>query len=143
MRSVIEGMIDRAGLKCSLCQKPAGTCPCWIKCRCGWSRERGEPCGNPSCKRKPKLNEGRARPKEAVEADRQAIRDWEAKVEALAGEVSTLAATHDAPIIKTLGDAWRALNKQDLDAADWHLDQAAMMILAIRAKVRSTPGFGQ
>lgn len=63
-RSLIEDLIDRAGMRCVVCNARAGTCSCWTRCvKCGWSYRTGEACRNlahrphvtlvcPHCKRR-------------------------------------------------------------------------------------------
>jgi hypothetical protein len=45
----IDILFDKADMKCTLCDKPMGTCDCWTKCSCGWSYEKGTECRNPGC----------------------------------------------------------------------------------------------
>jgi len=132
--SPIEALIDRTNFTCALCRKQAGTCDCWISCRCGRHRERGEPCNN--CGAKPKKGEGRARPESEVLGEELAQEDWTVRVERLAEEVEVLTSSHDAPLMRALATAVKRLKEQDVDAADWFLDEAAMQILEIRAKLR-------
>ena len=47
----IEMLFDRAAMRCTICNKPSGTCNCWITCSCGWSFRRGKRCQNPETKR--------------------------------------------------------------------------------------------
>ena len=47
VRHPIDMLIDRAGLGCTICGKPFGTCDCWTSCECGWSFEKGTKCRNP------------------------------------------------------------------------------------------------
>jgi hypothetical protein len=51
MSTPIERLIDNAGLHCTICNAPYGTCDCWVRCSCGWSARRGEPCRNPETAR--------------------------------------------------------------------------------------------
>ena len=44
--SVINTLIDRAGMRCTKCDALAGTCDCWVECRCGWSYAKGGKCPN-------------------------------------------------------------------------------------------------
>ena len=48
----IDLLIDRSGLRCTKCgaTKEAG-CDCWEQCSCGWTAEKGMPCGNPNTAR--------------------------------------------------------------------------------------------
>jgi hypothetical protein len=46
-RPPIDRMIDTSGLRCTVCNLPAGTCDCWAECSCGWSHLKGRPCNNP------------------------------------------------------------------------------------------------
>lgn len=44
-RSPIEALIDRAAMRCTVCQSTS-SCACWTKCECGWSYLTGESCRN-------------------------------------------------------------------------------------------------
>lgn len=46
MPSPIDMLIDRACMTCTTCNKPAGTCDCWVKCECGVTNFRGKECRN-------------------------------------------------------------------------------------------------
>lgn len=46
-RTPIVTMIDRAGLRCTVCDTPQGGCDCWSECSCGWSFRKGQTCRNP------------------------------------------------------------------------------------------------
>lgn len=49
-RSPIDILIDRADLRCTVCNAKAGTCDCWTKCPapwCPWSFLKDTECGNP------------------------------------------------------------------------------------------------
>lgn len=37
-----------AGVKwtCTVCDAESGTCDCWVKCECGWHRQKGAECNN-------------------------------------------------------------------------------------------------
>ena len=42
------GDLIHASVRCVKCgAKGVGTCDCWVKCPCGWTKGRDEPCGNP------------------------------------------------------------------------------------------------
>lgn len=59
MPSPINTLID-ATMRCVKCNAPMGHCDCWERCSCGWSTERGQPCGNPATSRcSTKLKYGR------------------------------------------------------------------------------------
>ena len=48
-KSPIDILFDKVEFKCTICDKPAGTCDCWVFCSCGWAFEKGEKCRNPDC----------------------------------------------------------------------------------------------
>jgi hypothetical protein len=48
-RSPIDILFDRADMRCTICNAPAGSCACWTRCTCGWSYETGKACRNPKC----------------------------------------------------------------------------------------------
>lgn len=59
MPSLLDRLMDST-MRCVKCNAPMGHCACWEKCSCGWSTERGQPCGNPATSRcSTKLKYGR------------------------------------------------------------------------------------
>lgn len=47
-RSPIARLVDAGDLRCTICNKPRGTCGCWATCtECGWFFEEGTKCRNP------------------------------------------------------------------------------------------------
>ena len=48
-KSPMDILFDKADMKCTLCEKPIGTCDYWTQCDCGWSFEKGTQCRNPDC----------------------------------------------------------------------------------------------
>jgi len=55
--------IDRlitSRVHCTRCgAQGVGTCDCWVQCACGWTKGRGEECGNPNCSQHTKVGAGR------------------------------------------------------------------------------------
>jgi len=49
MKAPIDTMIDRADMRCTICDARMGQCDCWVKCQCGWSYEKGTKCRNTKC----------------------------------------------------------------------------------------------
>lgn len=46
-RTPIDILFDRADRRCTKCNARAGTCGCWVDCRCGWMKPADGTCGNP------------------------------------------------------------------------------------------------
>ena len=45
-----------SSVRCTRCgAQGVGTCDCWVQCACGWTKGRGEECGNPNCSQHTKV----------------------------------------------------------------------------------------